>query len=90
MRTYVLLIIMKGGGRRGLHLTALKVKQLQEELVAWAATKSGCKRALQLRLRALIIAAVAECEGTEPEAAWRPREGDFRRVSSCRRIWRFL
>ena len=44
----------------GLHLTALKVKQLQEELVAWGATKSGRKRALQLRLRALIIAAAAE------------------------------
>ena len=48
------------------------MKQLQEELVAWGATKSGRKRALQLRLRALIIAAVAEGEGTELGAA----EGD--------------
>ena len=55
----------------GLHLAALKVKQLQEELVAWGATKSGRKRALQLRLRALIIAAVAEGEGTELGAAER-------------------
>jgi hypothetical protein len=56
----------------GLHLTALKVKQLQEELGVRGATKSGRKRALQLRLRALIIAAAAEREGTEPEAV----EGD--------------
>ena len=40
----------------GLHLTQLKVKQLAEELSERGATKSGRKRALQLRLRALIIA----------------------------------
>ena len=42
-----------------LHLTELKVKQLAEELAARGAAKSGRKRALQLRLRALIISAVA-------------------------------
>ena len=44
----------------GLHLTKLKVKQLGEELSmrgGGGAPKSGRKRALQLRLRALIIAA---------------------------------
>ena len=59
---------MKVGGV-GLHLTQLKVKQLAEELSERGATKSGRKRALQLRLRALIIAAVAEGEGTELGAA---------------------
>ena len=34
----------------GLHLTQLKVKQLAEELSERGATKSGRKRALQLRL----------------------------------------
>ena len=43
----------------GLHLTKLKVKQLGEELSMRGAPKSGRKRALQLRLRALIIAAAA-------------------------------
>ena len=53
---------MKVGGV-GLHLTQLKVKQLAEELSERGATKSGRKRALQLRLRALIIAeAIAERE----------------------------
>ena len=45
-----------------LHLTELKVRsssQLAEELAARGAAKSGRKRALQLRLRALIISAVA-------------------------------
>ena len=42
-----------------LHLIQLKVKQLQEELGACEATRSGRKWALQLRLRALIIAAAA-------------------------------
>ena len=47
----------------GLHLTQLKVKQLAEELSERKATKSGRKRALQLRLRALIIAdAIADAE----------------------------
>ena len=45
-----------------LHLTRLKVKQLQEELAARDATRSGRKRALQLRLRALIITAAAAAE----------------------------
>ena len=44
----------------GLHLTQLKVKQLAEELSERGATKSGRKRALQLRLRALIIAEAIE------------------------------
>jgi len=44
----------------GLHLTKLKVKQLTEELSERGAPKSGRKRALQLRLRALIIAEAAE------------------------------
>ena len=48
-----------------LHLTELKVKQLQEELAVREATRSGRKRALQLRLRALIIAAAAEEEDEE-------------------------
>ena len=48
-----------------LHLTKLKVKQLQEELAVREATRSGRKRALQLRLRALIIAAAAEEEDEE-------------------------
>ena len=43
-----------------LHLTKLKVKQLQEELAARNATRSGRKRALQLRLRALIITEAVE------------------------------
>ena len=47
------------------HLTELKVKQLQEELTVREATRSGRKRALQLRLRALIIAAAAEEEDEE-------------------------
>ena len=47
------------------HLTELKVKQLQEELAVREATRSGRKRALQLRLRALIIAAAAEEEDEE-------------------------
>ena len=56
---------MKVGGV-GLHLTELKVKQLQEELSERGATKSGQKRALQLRLRALIIAEeIAEREGED-------------------------
>ena len=42
-----------------IHLMDMKVKQLQEELGERSATKSGRKRALQLRLRALIIAAAA-------------------------------
>jgi hypothetical protein len=46
----------------GLHLTKLKVKQLGEEL---RTPKSGRKRALQLRLRALIIAAAAAVAGEE-------------------------
>ena len=50
---------MKVGGV-GLHLTQLKVKQLAEELSERGATKSGRKRALQLRLRALIIAQAIE------------------------------
>ena len=45
-----------------LHLTKLKVKQLQEELAVRKATRSGRKRALQLRLRVLIITAVVEGE----------------------------
>ena len=49
---------MKAGA--GLHLTKLKVKQLAEELSEREAPKSGRKRALQLRLRALIIADAAE------------------------------
>ena len=47
-------------GGVGLHLTQLKVKQLAEELSERGATKSGRKRALQLRLRALIIAEAIE------------------------------
>ena len=47
------------------HLTELKVKQLQEELAVREATRSGRKRALQLRLRTLIIAAAAEEEDEE-------------------------
>ena len=43
----------------GLHLTEMKVKQLAEELGARGAPKSGRKRALQLRLRALMIVAAA-------------------------------
>ena len=39
------------------HLAEMKLKQLAEELGARGATKSGRKRALQLRLRALIIRA---------------------------------
>ena len=39
------------------HLAKMKLKQLAEELGARGATKSGRKRALQLRLRALIIRA---------------------------------
>ena len=39
----------------GLHLTQLKVKQLAEELPERGAPRSGRKRALQQRLRALII-----------------------------------
>ena len=46
----------------GLHLTKMKVKQLGEELSARKAPKSGRKRALQLRLRALIIAAAAAAD----------------------------
>ena len=56
----------------GLHLTALKVKQLQEELVAWAlgGHQVGAQASAPAAAAcALIIAAVAECEGTEPEAA---------------------
>ena len=49
----------------GLHLTKLKVKQLGEELSMRGAHKSGRKRALQLRLRALIIAAAAAVAGEE-------------------------
>ena len=45
-----------------LHLTELKVKQLQEELAVRKATRSGRKRALQLRLRALIITEAVEGE----------------------------
>ena len=41
----------------GLHLTKLKVKQLGEELSMRGAPKLGRKWSLQLRLRALIIAA---------------------------------
>ena len=51
--------VMKVGGV-GMHLTELKVKQLAEELSERGATKSGRKRALQLRLRALIIAEAIE------------------------------
>ena len=43
----------------GLHLSKMKVKQLADELGAWKATKSGRKRQMQLRLRALIIAAAS-------------------------------
>ena len=43
----------------GLHLTQLKVKQLAEELAERGAHVSGRKRAMQLRLRALIIAEAA-------------------------------
>ena len=39
------------------HLMEMKVKQLAEELEAREAPRSGRKRALQLRLRALIISA---------------------------------
>ena len=46
----------------GLHLTKLKLKQLAEELSERGAPKSGRKRALQLRFRALIIAAVVETD----------------------------
>ena len=46
-----------------LHLTKLKVKQLQEERAAHKATRSGRKRALQLRLRALIITEAVEGVG---------------------------
>ena len=47
----------------GLHLTQLKMKQLTEELAEREAPRSGRKRALQLRLRALIIAeAIAEAD----------------------------
>ena len=42
----------------GLHLTQLKCKQLADELAERGAPRSGRKRSLQLRLRALIIAAV--------------------------------
>ena len=38
-------------------MAKMKLKQLAEELGARGATKSGRKRALQLRLRALIIRA---------------------------------
>ena len=41
-------------------LQDMKVKQLAEELVARGVAKSGLKRALQLRLRALMIAAALE------------------------------
>ena len=52
---------MKAEGA-GLHLSKMKVKQLADELGAWKATKSGRKRQMQLRLRALIIAAASvEC-----------------------------
>ena len=47
----------------GLHLTKLKVKQLGEELSMRGAPNSGRKRALQLRLRVLIIAAAAAVAG---------------------------
>ena len=40
-------------------LAKMKLKDLAEELGARGATKSGRKRALQLRLRALIIRARA-------------------------------
>ena len=49
---------MKAEGA-GLHLSKMKVKQLADELGAWKATKSGRKRQMQLRLRALIIAAAS-------------------------------
>jgi hypothetical protein len=55
-----------------MHDCAESEAALQEELGARGATKSGRKRAIQLRLRALIITAVAEREGTEPGDA----EGD--------------
>ena len=42
-----------------MHLTAMKVKELAEELEARHAVKSGRKRALQLRLRALVVSAAA-------------------------------
>ena len=52
---------MKAEGA-GLHLSKMKVKQLADELGVWKATKSGRKRQMQLRLRALIIAAASvEC-----------------------------
>ena len=37
------------------HLAKMKLKQLAEELGARGATKSGRKRALQLRMRALPV-----------------------------------
>ena len=55
----------------GLHLSELKVKQLGEELSERGATKSGRKRALQLRLRALIIAEAIEEAAEVPGAAER-------------------
>jgi hypothetical protein len=51
----------------GLHLTKLKVKQLGEELSMRGAPKTERKRALQLRLRALIITAAAAVAGEECE-----------------------
>ena len=46
----------------GLQKSKMKVKQLADELGVWKATKSGRKRQMQLRLRALIIAAASvEC-----------------------------
>ena len=53
--------VMKVGGHWGCApVTQLKVKQLAEELSECGATKSGRKRAMQLRLRALIIAAASD------------------------------
>ena len=57
----------------GLHLTQLKVKQLAEELSERGATKSGRKRALQLRLRAL----------TDNCGSDRGRRGRCRTVNGC-------
>jgi hypothetical protein len=64
-------------------MTALKVKQLQEELGARGATMAPSRGASERSscgcdLRALIIAAVAENKGTDTE----PGAGG-RRVSLC-------
>ena len=62
----------------GIILTALKVKQLQESWVCGGPPSRGAseRSSSQLRLRALIIAAATEREGTEPASEPEAVEGD--------------